>query len=233
MPAGWEAGWQAVPPAPSCQGLAGGFALAILSLKGEPAAPGPASPDCWELRGVSGTPATRSPLAAVRTLCLLSSCWGRGVGAGPAADVRGGGGIPSLDLSLRTCACGLAWRLYASTACSSPSRSSRKWGPGHRFWMWGHSPEWPQAQQELSSKFSRGTRFLSKSRPGALKRPERGSPSPCLCSAHQGLSRTQDLRCLSGCLLAGLLGPPLVALPLGLRRIPFWVMVAPESAPFT
>lgn len=36
-----EGGVAAVPPAPSCQGLAGGFALAILSLKGEPAAPGP------------------------------------------------------------------------------------------------------------------------------------------------------------------------------------------------
>jgi len=153
-----------MPPAPSCQGLVGGFALAILSFKGEPAAPGPASPDCGEQCGASGTLATRSPLAAVHTLCLLSLCWGRGVGAGPAADVRGGGGSPSLDLSLpHVC----VWcRLAFVRVCHLliPVKEQQKAGSWSLLLDVGTQSPVATGAAGTASTSSRGTRFLSKER---------------------------------------------------------------------
>jgi len=205
-----------MPPAPSCQGLVGGFALAILSFKGEPAAPGPASPDCGEQCGASGTPATRSPLDAVHTLCLLSLCWGRGVGAGPAADVRGGGGSPSLDLSLpHVC----VWcRLAFVRVCHLliPVKEQQKAGSWSPLLDVGTQSPVATGAAGTASTSSRGTRFLSKELTGCPQETRARRPCPCPVGR-----RT-----------AGLPGPPLVALSSGRTRTPFWAMVPLETAPF-
>lgn len=114
-------------PVPSCQELTVGFALASLSLKGEPAAPGPASPDCsgaaWGERA-AGPP--------------LSSCCRAHSACFPRAWAGQGRG-PEPDLPLGTC---VRSRLaFVCTRCL-PSPVEQRVG------LWGRRP---QVQQELSS----------------------------------------------------------------------------------
>lgn len=171
--------------------------------------------------GSSAGRAGRWPPALLLLPCTRSACFPCAGGGewvlGQLLMCGGAGGALALTSPCPTCACGVAWRLCASATCSSPSRSSRKRGPGRCFWMWGHSPQWPRAQQELPRRLLVG--------PGSCQKKE-------LTGCPQETRARRPCPCPVGRRTAGLPGPPLVALSSGRTRTPFWAMVPLETAPF-
>lgn len=151
------------------------------------------------------------------------------MGARPAADLQGVGGRPGRDLFLHLCACGVAWRLYASAACSAPSQSSRRWVLVAASERGDTAPSGHRHSRNCSPRLLVG--------PGSCHRANRVSSGeqsavPLLLCLLCPCSSSWD-RGVLGYRPARLPGPPLVALSFRLTGTPFWVMVLLGTAPIT